>query len=86
MTESDDMSMHASADALPPTHSTNTTLIAYLCTYHGYGVRRIEGIPGRQRIFVLDRAIEPTLAARFYTSRERALLDCHRQLKLALAT
>jgi hypothetical protein len=39
------MSMHASADALPPTHSTNTTLIAYLCTYHGYGVRRIEASP-----------------------------------------
>jgi hypothetical protein len=81
------VTIHASAaEALPPTHSTNTALVSWLCTYHGYEVSRIEGVPGRQRTFVLDRAIDPSLAVRFYTSRERALLDCHRQLRMAVST
>jgi hypothetical protein len=85
MTESnDDYACIRGRSAPHPLH--HTALVSYLCTYHGYEVRRIEGIPGLQRTFVLGHPIDPSLAARFYTSRERALLDCHRQLKLALAT
>jgi hypothetical protein len=76
--------IHVSEEQLA-THTTpDIGLCAYLLAYHDYTLRGLAGTPSR-RLFILSKPIDPAVAAAFQTSRERRLLDAHRNLKVALA-
>jgi hypothetical protein len=78
MTEQD----HTTEQELDST-TTDLGLAAFLLTYHDFVLTEIAG-PAARRRFRFDRPIPRDLVLRFQSSPERRLLDCVRNLKVAL--
>ena len=73
-------------DSASGSKTPDLSLASYLISCCGYALRGVEGQPGGRRWFILDRPIDDTVAAAFFNSREKHLLDTFRSLKIAILT